>query len=119
MNWSRMLPTIVSVIVIILFSVVQNTSKTAGAVLSTMPTKLPLAMWIIWSAAEEAQRSTALSDYTGSALLTIIPTVAFITGAWLASRAGVRLLPSIGIGFAIWGALLPVALLVRRSLGLG
>ena len=109
----QLLPVVISILIIIAVAVLRNYSKTLAAIFATMPINIPLSLWIIYSA-DSSQ--PAMASYSFSLVIGLIPTVVFIIVAWLAFRAGWTLLPTLGIGYAVWGVLLGILLVVRGGL---
>jgi len=60
-----------------------------------------------------------VSSFTQNLFLSLLPTVAFVIAIWLAARAGIKLVPILGIGYIVWALGSGLMLLVRRWLGLG
>jgi hypothetical protein len=112
--WRDVGPVIVSILIIIAVAVVRAHSRTAAAVLATMPINVPLAMWVVYSGAGGDR--TIMAQFTQSMLIAIWPTIFFILAVWLAARAGWRLAPMLAAGYLVWGACLGVALLLRQFL---
>lgn len=110
----QVLPVLISILIIIAVAVLRNHSKTLAAIFATMPINIPLSLWIIASA--DGTDQTAMADYAQSLVYGIFPTVIFIIVTWLAFRAGWSLLPTLGIGYAVWGVLLAVTLWLRGGL---
>ncbi len=111
------LPVALSVLVIILVAIIEKQSKTFAAITATMPLTIPLTLWIVYSSS--AGDKLVVSSFTQDLFLSLLPTVAFAISIWLAARAGVKLIPMIGIGYAVWAVGSGIMLLVRRWLGLG
>jgi len=101
MKWQEILPVVISIIVIILVAVLEKQSKLIAAITATMPLTIVLALWIVYSSVGGEQQ--AVSQFISGMLLGIIPTVCFVIAIWLASRAGVKLVPMLLIGYAVWG----------------
>lgn len=59
----RVVPVVLSVLVILLVAVVQERSRHLAAIIAAMPLSAPLAMWIVFSATHGDQRQTA--DFVG------------------------------------------------------
>jgi hypothetical protein len=116
MSWQRLAPIVVSIVVIILIAVLQEQSRVIAAVTATMPLTAPLGIWIVY-AAQQGDRQ-AVAEFNGALLLGIWPTIGFLAAAWLAARAGWRLVPMLLAGYAAWGAGLGVLFGVRHLLGL-
>jgi len=101
MKWHEILPVVISIIVIILVAVLEKQSKLIAAITATMPLTIPLTLWIVYSSVGGEQ--PAVSQFISGLLLGIIPTVCFVVAIWLASRAGVKLVPMLLIGYTVWG----------------
>jgi hypothetical protein len=115
MSWRDVLPVVISVLIIILFAVLRKTSSSLAAILATMPLNIPLTLWITYSSLEgdAASRSNALTEFTQALLFNIIPTVVFIGVAWWGFRAGWSFLAVLAAGYAAWGVVLGVILVLR------
>jgi hypothetical protein len=107
-------PVIVSILIIIAVAIVRAHSRTAAAVLATMPINVPLAMWVVYSGAGGDR--TIMAQFTQSMLIAIGPTVFFILAVWLAARAGWGLASMLAAGYLVWGLGLGAALLLRQFL---
>ena len=101
MKWQEILPVVISIIVIILVAVLEKQSKLIAAFTATMPLTIVLALWIVYSSVGGEQQ--AVSQFILGLFLGIIPTVCFVIAIWLASRAGIKLIPMLIIGYAVWG----------------
>ena len=111
------LPVAISVLVIILVAVVEKQSKTFAAITATMPLTIPLTLWIVYSSS--GGDKMVVNSFSQNLFFSILPTVAFVIAIWLAARAGVKLVPMLGIGYTVWALGSGLMLLVRRWLGLG
>ena len=112
--WRDVGPVIVSILIIIAVAIVRSHSRTAAAVLATMPINVPLAMWVVYSGAGGDRM--IMAQFTQSMLIAIGPTVIFILVVWLAARAGWRLVPMLAAGYLAWGLGLGTVLLLRQFL---
>lgn len=117
MEWEKILPVVISIIVIIFVAIISESSKTIAAVTATMPLTAPLSLWIVY-AAEEGDK-TATSDYALGMFVGIIPSMIFIIVAWMLARHGLKLLSIIGGGYVAWALSLGIILLGRNILGNG
>jgi len=115
MKWSDFIPVGISMIVILTVAIVQKQSKLVAAVTATMPVTIPLALWIVYSS-NQGDRA-AVTQFTQSMLIGIVPTVSFIVAIWLASRLGFKLLPMIAVGYGTWATVLAIIVGLRRVLG--
>jgi hypothetical protein len=111
--WERVLPVVVSIGVIILVAILREHSRTFAAIAATMPINVPLALWIVFSADNDATSRTAFAE---GLLIGIFPTVLFLIVSWLVVRAGWPLIPTLVAGYVAWGLGLGALLLIRRSL---
>jgi hypothetical protein len=50
-------------------------------------------------------------------VLGLLPTLAFVIVVWLATRAGLKLVPVLIAGYAVWGVGVALLLALRRTLG--
>ena len=101
MEWQKIAPVAISILLIIAIAVARAYSRTFAAIVSTMPINITLALWIVASA--EDQRPEVLPTFTGSLLRGIASTGVFVVVAWLAARAGWGLVPLLLIGYLAWG----------------
>ena len=115
MKSQDVLPVLLSIVVIILVAVFEKQSKFAAAVTATMPIGATLAIWIVYSANRGDQKT--MQDFTAGLLMGIIPTIGFLFAVWLSSRAGLKLIPVLAVGYAVWGIVLGAIKLVRNLFG--
>jgi hypothetical protein len=110
------LPVLLSIVVIILVAVLEKQSKFAAAITATMPIGATLAIWIVYSANSGDQQT--MKDFSVGLLMGIIPSIGFLIAAWLSFRAGLKLMPMLAAGYAVWGALLGLIIFLRNLFGL-
>lgn len=96
----RVLPVIVSILIIIAIAILRQYSRTLAAIIAVMPINIPLGMWIVYAGSEDSQ--VALTEFSEALLLNIIPTLLFMVVAWQTTRLGWGLLPTIAAGYAVW-----------------
>ncbi len=111
-DWQRVLPVIASILIISV-AVVRQYSKALAPILATMPINIPLAMWILYEPNDQGGMTQFIRDMS----INLLPTLVFLVIAWLASRAGWALAPTIVAGYVGWGVALGALLLARRLLG--
>ena len=116
MKTQTILPVVVSIFVIILVAVLEKQSKLFAALAATMPLTAPLALWIVYSS--NAGDKTAVSQFSLSLLLGLIPTMAFLVTVWLAARSGMKLAPMILTGYAVWAVGATILYVLRNTLGI-
>ncbi len=107
----QILPVGISVLVIIGMAVLRAHSKTLAAITVTMPLNIPLAVWIIYST--EGGTNAQMSTFAGSLVAGVIATVIFTVALWLAARAGLGLMPMLGVAYLAWAAALGVEYVLR------
>lgn len=115
MKWEEILPVLVSIVVIILVAVLRRHSELLAAITATMPLNMPLALWIVYAAADGERAPVA--RFTSGLAIGILPSLGFLLVIWLAARAGMRLGPMLLLGYAAWGLGLGILFLVRRLVG--
>jgi hypothetical protein len=116
MKWNEVLPVFLSIVVIILVAVLEKQSKLLAAITATMPLTIPLALWIVYSSSQ-GERG-AMVQFTQSLALGLVPTLAFTIALWLGAKAGLKLVPIILSGYAVWAAVLLVLIFLRHWLGI-
>lgn len=114
-GWQRVLPVLISILIIIIVAISRNTSPRVAAVTATMPINIPLALWIVYSGAGE-NRTEIMVEFAQGLLLGIAPTIGFLVVCLLLLRAGWSLVPVIATGYIAWGTFLGAAFLVERFL---
>jgi hypothetical protein len=102
MEWQKIAPVIISIVLIIAIAIARAYSRTFAAIVSTMPINIALALWIVASA--EDRQPAALADFTGAMLRGIASTGVFVVVAWLTARAGWGLVPLLLISYLAWAA---------------
>jgi hypothetical protein len=101
MKTQDFVPVIISVLVILFIAVLEKQSKTIAAITAVMPLTAPLALWIVYSSSGGEQ--AAMNEFTLGLILGLLPTLGFAFAAWLAVRAGMRLVPVLVAGYSTWG----------------
>lgn len=99
----ELIPVALSILILIIVAVVQRQSKTAAALLTTMPVLSPLALWIVYSSTQGD--AGEVSRFSLGMLLGLLSTAVFLLVIWLAARAGWRLGPMLLAGYGTWGIL--------------
>src|SRR3990172_10957439 len=110
MNWQRALPTVASIVIILLVTFLRERSRTAAAIIAVMPINVPLAVWIVSGAA--GATSEALAEFTRGLFVALIPGLIWLAVAYFAFRAGWSLGAVLLSAYLVWGALLGVAFAV-------
>jgi len=108
MTSSRIIPVILSILVIIVVAIVQERSRFLAAIVATMPVSAPLALWVVYTANRDQPEK--VEGFSLSMVGGLIATGAFVIASWLSLRMRLSLAPSILIGYAAWAV---VAILMR------
>jgi hypothetical protein len=116
MKSQDIVPVVLSIVVIILVAVLEKQSKLFAALTATMPLAAPLALWIVYSS--NAGDNTAVSQFSLSLLLGLLPTMAFLLTVWLAARGDMKLVPMILMGYGVWAIGATILYLLRNTLGI-
>jgi hypothetical protein len=116
MKSQDILPVLLSIVVIILVAIIEKQSKLFAALTATMPLAAPLALWIVYSS--NSGDKAAVSQFSLSLMLGILPTLAFLVTVWLAARSGMKLMPMILTGYGVWAAGATLLYLLRNTLGI-
>ncbi|HRE46606.1 MAG TPA: hypothetical protein PLD47_02680 [Aggregatilineales bacterium] len=115
--WSKLLPVIVSILIIIAVAILRHYSRAFAAIAATMPINLPLGMWIVFSGTTEGQDQTKLlAEFAEAAFYNMFPTVLFIFVAWQMTKAGHSLIAAILVGYVAWAVTLGGVYLLRAVL---
>ncbi len=109
------LPVAISVVIIVLVAVLEKRSKLVAAVTATMPIKVPLALWVVYAANQGQQE--IMEGFSRSLVVGILPTIAFLVAAWLSAKAGLKLIPTLLIGYLVWGVGVGLTFFYRTVLG--
>ena len=104
LNLQKVLPVLTSIAIILLVAFLRDRSKTLAAILATMPINIPLALWVVFGTGNYDQRDVEL--FVRALLPGIIATTIWIAVVFLALHFGVRLLPAVLGGYAVWAALI-------------
>jgi hypothetical protein len=110
-DWTRVMPVLISIVILIAIALLRNYSRTFAAVAATMPANITLGLFIVYSSAED--RPTELREFSSALLLNIIPTLFFIIFAWYAARQGWSLVPILLGGYVIWAMGVGIIFLLR------
>jgi uncharacterized membrane protein (GlpM family) len=116
MKSQDIIPVLISIIVIILVAVLEKQSKLFAALVATMPLSAPLALWIVYSS--NSGDKAAITQFSLSLLLGLLPSLGFLITVWLASRAGMKLAPMLVTGYSVWAVGAIVLYLLRNTLGI-
>jgi len=117
--WSRVMPVLISIVILITVAILRQYSKTFAAIAATMPINIPLALWIAASGdtnADSNVKQAALTDFSGAVALNLIPTLIFAIVVWQLTRAGSTMLPAIVIGYVAWAVCLAAIYVLRARL---
>lgn len=116
MKSQDVIPVLLSILIIILVAVLEKQSKLFAALAATMPLTAPLALWIVYSS--NAGDKAAVSQFSLSLLLGLLPSLGFLVTVWLSARAGMKLVPMLVMGYSIWAIGAIILYLLRNTLGI-
>ncbi len=112
MEWQKLAPVVISILLIICIAIARAYSRTFAAIVSTMPINITLALWIVSSA--EENKPAVMQEFTSSMLRGIVSTVVFLLVAWLSARAGWSLLPMLLVSYLAWAVSLGLIFWLAR-----
>ena len=115
MKWQDILPVLISIIIIILIAVIGRQSKSLAAITATMPINIALGIWIIYSSSDADSKS--VTEFSLGMLLAVIPTHGFLITVWLASRAQLKIIPMLVLGYSVWALGLVLIFSIRKFVG--
>ena len=115
MKSQDIVPVIVSILVIVLVAILEKHSKLFAALAATMPLTAALALWIVYSS--NPGDKTAVTQFSLSLSLSMLPTLGFGLAVWLAARSGMRLVPMFLYGYGVWGVGAMILYLLRNTFG--
>jgi hypothetical protein len=98
---SRLLPVVLSILIILVIAVIQERSKFLAAIIATMPVTIPLTLWVVFSANQGDYQQT--ESFTASMIGGIIATFAFVLAVWAGLRARLPFPAVLLCGYAVWG----------------
>jgi hypothetical protein len=116
MKTQDILPVLLSIAVIILVAILEKQSKLIAALTATMPLAAPLALWIVYSSNDG--NKTAVTQFSLSLVIGLLPTLAFLVTVWLAARAGMKLAPMLATGYGVWALGATILYLFRSVFGI-
>ncbi len=115
-DWSKIIPVLVSIGILIAVAILRQYSRTLAAVAAAMPINIPLAMWVI--AAGDDSTHTQLSEFNEAMVINIVPTLIFIIIAWLMTRSGQSLLPTLVVSYGVWAVSMAMVFVLRGQIHL-
>jgi hypothetical protein len=108
----RVVPVLLSVLIIVLVAAVQERSRNLAAILATMPLTAPLAMWIVYSATQGDHDQTA--EFIASMLVGFAAGLLFVLASWFGFRQHWSFPGVLAFGAAIWLAIVSLPSLIGR-----
>ena len=112
MSRERLVPVVLSVLIILLVALVQERSRHLAAILAALPVTAPLAMWIVYSATQGDHRQTA--DFVASMFLGFAAGLFFVSASWFGFRQQWSFPVVLVFASAIWLAIVLLPSLVGR-----
>ncbi len=104
MNWQRLLPTLTSIAIILLITLLRDKSRLLAAIIAVTPINIPLALWVISGSTGDAP--VDLAGYSWAMFVGLIPVFLWLLIAFLAFRAGWSLWATFGAAYLAWAILL-------------
>ena len=114
MTRERIVPVVLSVLVIVLVAVVQERSRHLAAILAAVPLTAPLAMWIVYSATQGDHSQTA--DFVASMFVGFAASMVFVAASWFGFRQQWSFPLVLVFSSVIWLAIVSLPNLVGRWL---
>jgi hypothetical protein len=99
--WGRLLPVIVSVLIIIAVALLRDRSRVFAVILATMPLNIPLTLWVVSSA--ETFEQIEFVTISQALIVGLLGTMAFAVVLYFTARAGWSFVPMLLAGYAGWG----------------
>jgi len=110
----RVVPVVLSVVIIILVAIVQERSRHWAALIAALPVSAPLALWIVFSATRGNHTQTA--EFASSMLVGVGASMIFLVACWLALRFQWRFSLVLLFGGAVWCLVVGLANWIGRLL---
>ena len=110
----RIVPVVLSVVIIILVAIVQERSRYWAALIAALPVSAPLALWIVFSATRGNHTQTA--EFASSMLVGVGASMIFLVACWFALRLQWRFPLVLLFGGAVWCIVVGLANWIERSL---
>ncbi|MBE7468024.1 MAG: hypothetical protein DPW09_29690 [Anaerolineae bacterium] len=110
MNWQKLLPTLASIAIILLITVLRDKSRLLAAIIAVTPINIPLALWIV--AGSTGDDPADLAGFSRTLFVGLIPVFLWLLTAFLAFRAGWSLWATFGVAYLVWGVLLGLGIAV-------
>ncbi len=100
----RILPVIVSILIIIGVAFLRNQSRLLAAIIATMPINVPLALWVLSTGDNFKQAD--MQSVTQQMLVAVVPSMVFIVILYITARNGWSLVPMLIASYVGWGIVL-------------
>jgi hypothetical protein len=115
-DWSKVLPVIISIVVIISIAVLRRYSTTVASIAAVMPINIPLGIAIIYFSTPEKERDIKIPSFAYDLGINLIPTFIFTIVVWRMFAAGYGFWATILGGYVVWAISLGVLFLLRAWL---
>ena len=96
----RVVPVVLSVLVIVLVAIMQERSRHLAAIIATVPLTAPLAMWIVFAASHGDHRETA--DFVASMVVGFAASLVFVLVCWIGFRRAWGFAATLCVAAAVW-----------------
>lgn len=112
-DWSKVLPVLISVGVILLVAALRQYSRTFASIAAVMPVTIPLTLAIIYFGTPDKEREAVMTPFAYSVAVNLIPTVVFAFVAWRMFASGYGLWTTLIVSYLIWAISLAVMFALR------
>jgi hypothetical protein len=115
-DWSKVLPIIISMLVIIAVAVLRKYSPTFASIAAVMPINIPLAIAIVYAGTPPAEQQATMPTFTSGLAINLMPTFLFTIVVWRMFAMGYGLWAALIVGYIIWAIGLALLFLLRAWL---
>jgi hypothetical protein len=115
-DWSKVLPIIISVLVIVAVAVLRKYSPTFASIAAVMPINIPLAIAIVYAGTPTTEQRDVMPTFTSGLAINLLPTFLFTIVVWRMFAMGYGLWAAIIVGYIIWAIGLAILFALRAWL---
>jgi hypothetical protein len=115
-DWSKVLPIIISVLVIVAVAVLRKYSPTFASIAAVMPINIPLAIAIVYAGTPIKDQEKVMPTFTSGLAINLLPTFLFTIVVWRMFAMGYGLWAALIVGYIIWAIGLGLLFLLRAWL---
>ena len=115
-DWSKILPIIIFVLVIVAVDGLRKYSPTFASIAAVMPINIPLAIAIVYAGTPSTEQQSLMPTFTSGLAINLIPTFIFTIVVWRMFAAGYGLWAAIIVGYIVWAVGLGMIFALRAWL---